>query len=320
MYLNHSLIDAAHPGSYSDTPAPKVFGNVSPLDPQLFSRINDFADELLSGKHSGKYSPIEVAQWIDDHATAASKHLAAAQIKEIEDAEYRRLAIDVSVQAGLGRFFAAKFRAAALYRIFEKTEARMALEAALDQYRKARAAWAEFANLARDVYMSDVTVGELPQLHGHWLDRLKRIDQDISAVAARLDGSKQSATVDGLANLIARVLERPQRQELVCRHNPPPKLVPGQALTIELSVKAPIDAPALVYRHVNQAERFNSIRMVRLEMSDVPRYSATIPPAYTDSSYPLEYYFEVPQSDGMGLYPGFSKDLTNQPYFVVRSR
>ena len=35
--------------------------------------------------------------------------------------EYRRLAIDVAIQAGLGRFFGAKFRAGVLYRIYEQT-------------------------------------------------------------------------------------------------------------------------------------------------------------------------------------------------------
>jgi len=57
VYLNHSLVDAEHPGPYTDTPTPKVFGAVSPLDPQLFARINDFADELLKGERSGMYSP-----------------------------------------------------------------------------------------------------------------------------------------------------------------------------------------------------------------------------------------------------------------------
>jgi hypothetical protein len=33
--------------------------------------INDFADELLQGERSGKYSPIEVAQWLEDLAGAA---------------------------------------------------------------------------------------------------------------------------------------------------------------------------------------------------------------------------------------------------------
>jgi hypothetical protein len=320
MYLNHSLIDAAHPGSYSDTPAPKVFGNVSPLDPQLFSRPNDFADEFLSGKRSGKYSPIEVAQWIEDYAEAAAKHLAeaaSAQIKDQENSEYRRLVADVAIQMGLGHFFAAKFRAAVLYRIFEKTHARVALEAALDQYRKARTAWAEFANGAKDIYMADITVGELPQLHGHWLDRLKGIDQDIAAVAARLDDSNQTAPSAQVMRAIKEVLERPRPQSHRYRHTPPLKFTPGQSLTIELVVDESINAPVLGYRHVNQAERFNFTRMTRVTNSGARRYRATIPAAYTDSVYPLEYYFELVQRDDVQLYPGFSKDLTNQPYFVV---
>ena len=317
IYLNHTLVDAAHPGSYSDTPAPKVFGNVSPLDPQLFSRINDFADELLSGKRSGKYSPVEVAQWLDDYAATAMNHLsrAAAQIRDKDNPQYRRLAIDVAIQAGLGHFFAAKFRAAVLYRIFEKTGARAALDAALEQYRKARAAWLEFANLAKDVYMSDITVGELPQLHGHWLDRLNGIDQDIAAVSTKLDSTRQSAPDDRSAKLIATVLSRPQRQSATFRHTPPPRLTAGQALPIELTVGEPVPAVDLYYRHVDQAERFSRTRMT----GDHSQYRATVPAAYTDSFYPLEYYFELTQADGIvQLYPGFSKDLTNQPYFVLR--
>ncbi|HEY6072549.1 MAG TPA: hypothetical protein VIV15_03940, partial [Anaerolineales bacterium] len=192
MYLNQSLFDAAHPGSYGDTPAPRVFGNVSPLDPQLFSRINDFADGLLNDERSGKYAPLEVAQWIDDYSAAAMKHLSqsADQFQARPGVEYRRLTTDVLIQAGLGRFFAAKFRSGVLYRIFEKTNERAALESSLQQYRLARAAWAEFSRVATGVYMSDVTVGELPQLHGHWLDRLPAIDRDIDAVAEKLAGTK----------------------------------------------------------------------------------------------------------------------------------
>ena len=103
LYTNQSLVVGAKT-EYSDTPAPKVFGNTSPLDPQLFSRMTDFADELLKGDRSGKYSPIEVAQWLEDLAV----------VKPLKD---RRLDIDVAIQSGLGRFFAAKFRAGVLYAI-----------------------------------------------------------------------------------------------------------------------------------------------------------------------------------------------------------
>ena len=52
---------------------------MTPLDPQLFSRINDYADSLLDGNRNGKYSPIEVAQWLEDYATAAGEALARAE-------------------------------------------------------------------------------------------------------------------------------------------------------------------------------------------------------------------------------------------------
>ena len=80
--MNHSLVDAAHPGPYTDSPMPRVFGNVSPLDPQLFYRINDFADELLKGERSGKYTPIEVAQWLEDYSATATASWRAANASD----------------------------------------------------------------------------------------------------------------------------------------------------------------------------------------------------------------------------------------------
>ncbi len=70
----------------------------------------------------GKYSPLEVAQWIEDYAAAAREHLksAEAQTKNKQSPEYRRMAIDVAIQAGLGEFFGAKFRAGMLYRIYRE--------------------------------------------------------------------------------------------------------------------------------------------------------------------------------------------------------
>jgi hypothetical protein len=47
-------------------------------------------------------------------------------------------------------------------------------------------------------------------------------------------------------------------------------------------------------------------------------YIATIPGAYTDSPYPLLYYFELKSSpDRAWLYPGFPPDLAGQPYYVI---
>jgi hypothetical protein len=317
IYLNHSMLDAEHPGPYTDSPAPKVFGNVSPLDPQLFSRIDDFADEMLNGERTGKYSPIEVAQWIEDDAAAAATRLSQfeAQAAGRDRPEFRRLSIDIALQCGLGRFFGAKFRSGVLYRIYTATGDRTALESAVKAYRSARASWTEVAARAKPVYMSDITVGEHPQLRGHWLDRLPAMDRDIAAMAEKLSQASNGAPNAKAAGAIREALGRPQRPTVQCRHTPPARFQAGRPLEIELALEKKPVSVRLYYRHVNQAERYE---VVGMELAGA-RHRATIPGAYTETEYPLEYYFEVRLAPGSAiLHPGLGADLTQQPYFVVR--
>ncbi|HXJ42705.1 MAG TPA: hypothetical protein VNH18_25715 [Bryobacteraceae bacterium] len=316
LYFNQSMVEPARNSPYTDTPAPRVFGNVSPFDPQLFSRINDFADELLTEERSGKYSPVEVAQWLEDFSDAATRNLTQAESKtEGKDRpEYRRLAIDIAIQAGLGRFFAAKFRSGVLYRIHEKTGDRVALQECVRQYRKARAAWADVADCAKNVYVPDITAGEHPQLRGHWMDRLPALDQDIAAVEKKL-GSGPNGASAASAHAIHVALGRPARPTDTVTCTPPASFKPGQPLEIAAALAKPTDSVTLYYRHVNQAERFRKITMEARNN----RYQATIPATYTDSAYPLQYYFEVKESGGKAwLHPGLSTELTQQPYYVVR--
>jgi hypothetical protein len=316
VYFNQSIVDPNHPGPYTDTPAPKVFGNVSPFDPQLFSRINDFADDLLKGERSGKYSPIEVAQWIEDYASQSLAGLAQAEalVAAKNRPEYRRIAEDVAIQAGLGRFFGAKFRSGVLYRIYERTGNHTALDESLKAYRAARASWAQLANRAKSVYVPDITVGEHPQLRGHWIDRLPAIDADIALMAKQVKSLDTS--VERAESAIQAALARPKRASLACQHLPAARFRAGQNLDIQLSVEKPSKpvSARLYYRHVTQAERYESTEM---QFRD-GRYRATIPAGYTDSQYPLEYYFELKHGpESAWLYPGFAEDLTNQPYFIV---
>ncbi|KKL74993.1 hypothetical protein LCGC14_2059350, partial [marine sediment metagenome] len=73
MYTNMPIVDPERPHPYGDTPAPKTFGAVGPLDPALFAGIDEFADELLSGRRTGKYSPLDVARWLDGLAAMAQQ-------------------------------------------------------------------------------------------------------------------------------------------------------------------------------------------------------------------------------------------------------
>ena len=321
MYFNQSLTDPGRRNPYGDSPSPKVFGNVSPFDPQLFLRINDFAGELLKGERTGKYTPIEVAQWIEDYAETAAKHLAQAERQSANrtSPEFRRMAVDIKIQVGLGRFFGAKFRAGVLYALFEQSTDRTALVESIKAYRRARDAWAELANVARGIYQSDVTIGELPQLRGHWLDRLPAIDQDIASLEKKLDQAGSVVVSARQTTRLERCVQacssKPRRAAVVARHTAPAGFHPGQPLELELALQKPPLAVRLYYRHVNQGERFESAIM----QAQQNRFRAAVPAAYTDSPYPLQYYFEIKHDlENASLYPGFGPDLANQPYFVLR--
>jgi len=314
MYTVQPMVDPSRKNPYTDTPSPKVFGNASPFDPQLFSAMNDFADELLKGERSGKYSPVEVAQWLEDLAQTAATQLAQTAVQKTP--EFRRMAIDVGIQAALGRFFAARFRSGVLYAIHEQAKDRTALEEALKLSRTAREIWARMAESARGVYAADVTVGEQAWLRGHWLDRLPAIDADIADMAKRLQAQPPSAQPPNVKAAIAAALGRPRRGPANFSHTPEPHLPSQEPLYLEL--KAAAGASAYIwFRHFNQAEIFQRMEMLPLPESD--RYRASIAANYADSLYPLQYYFEIRQApDQVWLYPGFDATRANQPYFLVR--
>ena len=320
FYTNQSIVDAAMHSPYGDTPIPKIFGNVSPLDPELFARTNDFAAELLKGEHGAKYSPIEVAQWLEDLAALATTHVAEAQKPATRNTpEFRRLVSDVEIQIGIGRFFAAKFRAASLYAIYEQSGDRTALEQAVNMYRKARDTWADFTKDTAGVYVEDITYGPRSYQRGHWSDRLAAMEEDVAQMAKRLEGFPSAANgLDNVHAAIAEALGRPRRKFVKCSHVPPARFIPGQELQLFLKVEEPQPPSSVLlrYRHVNQAERYQALAM-RIEGD---RATAAIPAKYTDSVFPLQYYFELTQGEASCLYPGLGSELTNQPYFVVRAK
>lgn len=327
IYSNMPIVDEGRPHPYRDTPSPRRFGTVSALDPALFAGIDEFAEELVRGERSGKYSPLRVARWLMALADTARLQLpeAEARISDRGLPSFRRLAVDVAIQTAIGRFFAQKLRAGVAYALYARTEDPERLREALDAYRFARAAWVEATEHAR-VYRTDITFGGEPFLRGHWADRLAEIDADIGnleavwtraqahaapAVASRQTAAAERRSLDDLDG-------EPTEAEYL--HAPPDVFEPGRPVTIRLDVRPadPRGAPfsvCLHYRHVNQADTDQVLEM----NGGAEGYQATIPGDYTDTPYPLLYFFELRNSQGTAwLYPGLSDDLSSQPYFVIR--
>src|SRR5437879_1700415 len=204
-----------------------------------------------------------------------------------------------------------------MYAIHEQSGSRVALEEAIMGYRRAREIWSRFAEKAKVAYVSDISFGANFYHRGNWVDRVAAIDADIVELSKRLKslpGGREESEASRVA--VREALGNPDRPSIQIRHSPPSTFVPGQSCEIVLSVTSTqLSGIRLYYRHVNQAERYQTLDM----LVEGGTYRATIPGTYTASKYPLQYYFEVRQSpEKAWLYPGFATDFENQPYCVVR--
>jgi len=321
IYDNMPIVAGSEKSPYGDTPEPRVFGTVSPLDPQMFSTIAEFAGELLTGTRSGKYSPIEVAVWLEEFTGTSAQALAVARAAAGAKtaAEFRRVEEDVLIQNGLGRFFAAKLRSGVLFEVFEQTGSAEAGRLAVERYQAARDAWAAMAKRAAKVYGPDVSYGSVPQRRGHWMDRLPGIDVDLAAMRSKVQSGAVAAGDEESAARAVRVATGKGRRAVVdCEHMPPAAFHAGEALKVEVRLRAGSGSSMVLwYRHVNQAERWRRVDMV----GNGGGFGAAIPGAYTESAYPLQYYFEGQSGAGEAwVYPGLNSTLSNQPYYAIAKR
>jgi hypothetical protein len=164
--------------------------------------------------------------------------------------------------------------------------------------------------------------GDVAMRRGHWSDRLAGIDADLSAMEDKLKAAPDAKKSAGsVARAIAAATGRPNRPSVPCTHTPPQSFDPGRPLPLVLRVAAGgAEAPTaarLYYRHVDQAERWVSAEMAAAGAV----YTAAIPGEYTQSPFPLEYYFELMRgSEAAWLFPAFNRTLSNQPYYAVSMR
>ncbi len=319
LYTNMPIADAGRAHHYGDTPSPKRFGYVSPLDPAIFQSIDDFVRSVRQGEPDPRVSPLRVASWLGALSREAREGGERLRSRPPTSGEARfadRASRDVLAQAYLGGFFAEKLRAGVAYELGKSTGERRWLTAAIERYRRARETWARLAALTSDTYVRDITYGGEAWLRGSWSDRLKAIDQDV----ADLEGELASAGGPPAEPADDAALEAldPEAPRVFFQHEAEP-FRRGEALRIALQALAggeedPSTRVWLHYRHVNQAEDY-----VRVEMASTPDgFAAEIPARYADSPYSLLYFFEVRRGGSALLWPGLGEDLTGQPYFVAR--
>ena len=309
VYTSLPVTQGVDPGHYTkDTVQPPMWGTVSPFDPTTFYAINEWAVDVLAGRLDGRYTPLEVADWIAGFVAEAHDHVKALRAAHDPDPQLRRTAIDAAILSCLGRFFAARFRSAADYAIYQQSGDRGRLEAALATNREARDSWIELVDVSEGIYQSNLRFGLERNEHGNWADRLTAIEADVDAMATEL----QSHTDHPGRETMITVPVRPADTGL--QHQVPDSYAPGDDLTVSVTATEQVIGVRLRYRHVNQAEQWETAELD----ADSGTFTGVIPADYTKSTYPLMYFFVAEHADGgVALHPGFEAELANQPYYVI---
>jgi hypothetical protein len=314
LYTPISILPPTGKPLYGDSPSPHNVSSISPLDPQLFSTIDQHAKDLVRGTKNARYSPSEVIGWLETMVSASNRSLAAARSSgdsRTRSPEFRQVEGDILIVNGLGLYYADVFRAALFYSIYEQTEDPAAASQSLRAYRRSRDAWVKMAEQADAIYSRDVSYGDSAIRRGHWSDRLPEIDRDLAALQEYF--SRKPVTQTSAGRAIQQATKASARLVIDVNHQVPNEARSGSDLHFTMTTSAIVTESILWYRHVNQAERWASAPMQKNGDS----HSAYIPGSYTSSPYPLQYYFELHTVEAATLHPPFNSAFSNQPYYVV---
>ncbi|SDT34275.1 hypothetical protein [Microlunatus soli] len=309
---NFPLAHTGGAGVYDfDTAEPKLWGGISPFDPAIFDTTYQYVASEVDGEPTGRYTPVEVARWLDGLARSAVAALdaAASSVVDPTDPEFVRVDVDVRIQAALARFYAARIRAGIRYARYEQAKNGAELLAAVEEYAVGREAFAEVITLADGVYADEICFGDRVTERGHWTDRLDQLDRDLAALrkeAVELPGDPSGA--------VALPLAMPERVPDPLTHQPPANFEPGNPLP--LRVEADAASVEVRFRHLHQGESYRRLQL----RHEGGVFIGELPDDVADGSFPVQYYFVVEtDTHRRQVSPGIGESLCQRPYHVVPS-
>ena len=317
IYTNMSAIGEYQARPYGfDMDGPTRFGNAPSFDSQMFASPRSFVEDLLEDRPTRSYTPLDVAAWMDDLASQIEAALSDIRALTSISPMAERYAVDMEILAGMGRFFAQKFRSACYAEVMLATRSQKALNLALAHSRRAVTAWTKAADAGAHAYHQDLAFGPGQHMRGSWASRLPQVEAEANALQVFLlqDAPAPTHGRPAADRVIARLADQPGRGRLGGQIEVAETFRKGDPVGISFTPDSPATEMRLHYRHVNQGERW---QLLAPEAGgDTLRW--TIPGSYTASEFHIQFYLTSVGVDGTQLLPGFPKTLDAPPYLLVR--
>jgi hypothetical protein len=297
-----------------------TYGSTEPSDHGLFYGIDEFVQDEASGKFSGKYSPLQVAAWLDDMAGGTEAALGRAEtgIQDKTGAEFLAMRADLLMLCDFARYHAAKIRAAyalAFWRLKKQgdylSDALLLLDCAIGY-------WENLALKGKENYYHDLNFSSAGSetSRGTWGDLTGELLADRGTIVEELKtNGLEAGNKLVFCYYPARIPAEGSRMAACF----PEFARPGEALKIEVKTAAfggSEAPPVLHYRHTDQTEGlFHTLEMA----AGAGAYSALIPADYVVPEWDLQLYITVQGPFGVCLMlPGIYHPFYPYPYHVVK--
>jgi hypothetical protein len=152
--------------------------NLMPYDKARFCGFQEYVDNVLSGRSSGKTNPMDLADRLDKIALETDTALDKARsLIQNGEKEFWATDMDFRILSGMARYYAQKIRAATKLGFFYRTGDISQLRQAIKHGEKALVIWEKLSDRADKIYSSNLVFG--PGSIGHWKDNIRFVEDDL---------------------------------------------------------------------------------------------------------------------------------------------
>ena len=295
-----------------------TYGTSEPSDHGLFYAIDRYAKDLTDNDLKGKYSPLQVAQWLEELACSTGLLVKEAEKVGGEScAELKAMLVDFSMLCDFAEYHADKMRAALAVELWNIKKAPELLADAKIYLNRALTHWKALSEKGLENYYHDLdysTAGTLTR-RGTWNDMTCEIEADCK-------------TLDELISEgCAQLSEEPSGQ-IESVYLPPecrvmfadlPDWAPvGEDIRIDVAVSGLWNAgsaPTLHYRYTNQtAGLYKTMPMKK----SPDGYTAVIPAEFVIPEWDIQVYITVQERSGAcTIFPGIYHPIYPHPFHVI---
>ena len=135
-----------------------TYGSTEPSDHGLFYGVDEYVNDFVAEKLLGKYSPLQVADWLDDMARETAETLASAEsaAKDKNGAEFLAMRVDLLMLCDFARYHAEKMRAATALALWRARKESGYLSDAASLLDSAIGYWEALAKKGHENYYHDL--------------------------------------------------------------------------------------------------------------------------------------------------------------------